>query len=311
MRGTSPRMTENTGQQRPSQRRPEIPQLREEPELQEPAEIGDAFGAAGARLAADDALDGRDMAEAPLAEEILEIDQLLAELVDVPMAFGVAIGGDPRRLDRFVRAVALAPIAVERVAIDREAAAREEADRFVIEARRMEEIFERAMGLGPMTIGSQHLALLVAEQELDRAILEGLKSRGVAERVAEIEILARRQGREHVPGLDELRHDAAHPRQHLEGGRQIIVLDAEDRRLQLMDHQLHPELGRLMLDDEEHLVVIGRERLLRVEQAVEMEIIAIAHLAAEIGVGAAGGRFGLAAPCQGSSPSAQVTAARR
>ena len=36
-----------------------------------------------------------------------------------------------------------------------------------------------------------------------------------------------------------------------------------DRRAQLVEHQLHPQLGGLVLDDEQHLVVVRRERVLR------------------------------------------------
>ncbi len=51
-----------------------------------------------------------------------------------------------------------------------------------------------------------------------------------------------------------------------------------DRCAQLVDHQLHPQLGDLMLHDEQHLVVVRRlaQRLLR-EQPVELEIAAVAR----------------------------------
>jgi hypothetical protein len=62
-----------------------------------------------------------------------------------------------------------------------------------------------------------------------------------------------------------------------------------DRRAQLVDHQLHPQLGDLMLDDEEHLVVPrrlagrARQRLLRVEQPVEAQVAAVGEAIAQIG----------------------------
>ena len=37
-----------------------------------------------------------------------------------------------------------------------------------------------------------------------------------------------------------------------------------------------------MLDDEEHLVVVGRQRCLRVENAVETQIVAVTHRPREI-----------------------------
>ena len=46
------------------------------------------------------------------------------------------------------------------------------------------------------------------------------------------------------------------------------------RRAQLVKHELEPELGRLVLDDKEHLVVVLglAERPLRGEQVVETEV---------------------------------------
>jgi hypothetical protein len=123
--------------------------------------------------------------------------------------------------------------------------------------------------------------------------------------VTEVEVFARRQGGQHVPCLDELRHDAANARQHLEGRRQVVVSDMSDRRLELVNGQLHPQLGRLVLDDEEHLVVVAGQRMLRIEQPVEMQIVAIAHLTAEIGMCAAccrGAPRSFAPLCQGPLP---------
>jgi hypothetical protein len=42
-------------------------------------------------------------------------------------------------------------------------------------------------------------------------------------------------------------------------------------RAELVDQQPDPELGRLALDDEEQLVVVPAERLLRGEQQVEAQ----------------------------------------
>ena len=66
------------------------------------------------------------------------------------------------------------------------------------------------------------------------------------------------------------------------------------RRAQLVQHQLHPQLGRLMDDDEQHLVMLVGDRVLAIEQLVEAQIVAIAHRRAEIDmrldVGIAAGR---------------------
>src|SRR3546814_17914302 len=54
---------------------------------------------------------------------------------------------------------------------------------------------------------------------------------------------------------------------------------------ELLDDQLEPELGGLVLDDEEHLVGMHRvaERMLRGEQRVEAEVVGIAHRGGEVG----------------------------
>src|SRR6185295_3634563 len=64
--------------------RSQIPQLREQADVEQLSEIRDTRRPAGARLPADDTLDGRHVAEAPLPEEVLEVDQLLPELVEIP-----------------------------------------------------------------------------------------------------------------------------------------------------------------------------------------------------------------------------------
>jgi hypothetical protein len=56
-----------------------------------------------------------------------------------------------------------------------------------------------------------------------------------------------------------------------------------DGRRKLVDHQLHPQLGGLVLDDEQHLVVVRRARLLRAEQAVEAEVAAVGSVGGKVG----------------------------
>ena len=95
-------------------------------------------------------------------------------------------------------------------------------------------------------------------------------------------VLGRRHRRQHVPGVDQLLHDPAHPGQHLERLRQFVARDAGDGRAQLVQHQLHPQLARLVLDDEQHLVVRRRQRVLRREHLVEVQVVAVGHVAAEV-----------------------------
>ena len=73
------------------------------------------------------------------------------------------------------------------------------------------------------------------------------------------------------------------PGEHLERRLQIVRDDPRARRAQLVDHQLEPELGRLVDHDEQHLVVAVRDRALTAQQAVELEIAAVGQLAREVG----------------------------
>ena len=73
--------------------------------------------------------------------------------------------------------------------------------------------------------------------------------------VAKGQVVRGRHGGEHIPGLNDLRLDARHPAQGLESHRRPIAANAVKGSVQLVNHELEPQLGRLMEDDEEHLVV--------------------------------------------------------
>ena len=121
----------------------------------------------------------------------------------------------------------------------------------------------------------EHRRVLVAEQELDRPVLRRLKPRRRAERRAKTLVLGRRQRFKHRPLLEQLFLDQLDPSEDLETGLERVDADGIARRLELVDHELHPELGNLMLDDEQHLVVTRRgaadcrHRLLRRQQPIE------------------------------------------
>ena len=87
--------------------RAQLPDLGEQDDVEHLPQVADAAGAAGAALEADHALDRRHVAEAPEPEHVLEVGQLLAELVQVPVRFRVAVDDEPGLLDAFVRHVGL------------------------------------------------------------------------------------------------------------------------------------------------------------------------------------------------------------
>ena len=76
-----------------------------------------------------------------------------------------------------------------------------------------------------------------------------------------------------------------HTSHTLERVRQVVVAQVGAGLVQLVHDQLHPELGRLMLDDEQEFVGVLRvaQRTLSRKQRVEIEVAAVAHPVAEVG----------------------------
>ena len=67
----------------------------EEPQLEQFREVGNAAGPARATLVADDSFDGLHVAEPPELELVVEIDELLGQLIQIPVLIGVVIHGEP------------------------------------------------------------------------------------------------------------------------------------------------------------------------------------------------------------------------
>ena len=82
--------------------------------------------------------------------------------------------------------------------------------------------------------------------------------------------------------------DVLDPRQPLERGGEVVGAQQRAGRAQLVDHQLEPQLARLVLDDEEQLVVLRRvaQRLLGRQQQVEAQVVAVGHRLREVALDA-------------------------
>jgi hypothetical protein len=76
-----------------------------------------------------------------------------------------------------------------------------------------------------------------------------------------------------------------HAIQDLDAARELVRLQALHRSIDLVQHELEPELRHLVLDDEQQLVVLRRagDGLLRAQQLVELQIGFVADLAARVG----------------------------
>src|SRR5665213_2750068 len=73
-----------------SQFRAHVPELREERDVEHLAEITHSDRAARPAFATDDALHRRHVSEAPLLKPVLEVDQLLHQLIGIPVPLQTA-----------------------------------------------------------------------------------------------------------------------------------------------------------------------------------------------------------------------------
>ena len=168
---------------------------------------------------------------------------------------------------------------------NREVEAGQQREEGVVHGRRCEQIAEQGVRLGLVGEHGQQVGVLVAEDELDRPVLERLEARRAGQRPAEFGVLARGEGGQHRPLLDERPLDVLHPGQALQSVAQLVVVQEAAGGPQLVEHKLQPELAGLVLDDEQQLVVVLRaaHRVLRVQQPVEIQVAAVGHRPAEIG----------------------------
>ena len=141
--------------------------------------------------------------------------------------------------------------------------------------------------LGSVAVRLHGDRVLVAQEELDHAVLVRLESRGAAQVAAERGVFRRSECGQHVPGLVELRHDPRHAREHLERRLKIVPAHLDGGGAKLVDDEFHPQLRGLVLHDEQHLVVVARAAL-RGQQVVQPEVVPVTHLALEIEPGAVG-----------------------
>src|SRR5688572_13836556 len=274
-----------------SHRRAHGPELREKPELEQLGQVSHPARAARTALVTDDPLHSLHVAEAPELELVIEVDELLGELVQVPVLLGVVVHGEPRRRDTLARDIWLTPVAVEILRRDLVAAPTQQAEALVVETRCPQCLFEPVVHLGRASIDFDGCRVLVAEQELEHPVLVRLEARGLAKLVAERRVVRWRHRREDVPGLRQLRLHAGHTREHLEGRSKHVAAHVIDRAGELVYAELHPQLGRLVDDDEKHLIVMKRLRALGRQHAVELQVFPVADRLAQVPVDALAFRF--------------------
>ena len=181
-----------------------------------------------------------------------------------------------------------APAPLQVLGRDCVAPAREIHQELVVQAGRLQHRLQAGMALGVMREHLQHRRVLVAQQKLDGAVLQRLEARRGPQQVAETHVFRGRQRLQHRPLLGQLAHHLLGAGQHLAALPDLVALEETDGGAKLVDHQLHPQLRDLVLHDEQHLVVVRRigDRVLRGQQAVQLQVAAVAHAAGKVGVDA-------------------------
>src|ERR1700761_25057 len=188
------------------------------------------------------------MAEPPELEVLLDVDELLAHLVGLPVGARVGVDLAEDAYDSIAARVGLRPVAFGRLLRDRIATTREIAEKLVVEARRLQRTLKVPVNFRVVLEDLNRRGVLVAEQEFDLAVLERLKARCVAEYAAKLHVLRRRKRFKHGPLFEELHLDKLHARENLQRRWQTIVAQMIDGRAELVDEQLHPEFGDLVLN---------------------------------------------------------------
>lgn len=167
-----------------SERGAHPPKFRKQFHLEHPAQVGHPACSAGPAFQPDHALDGGDVAEAPTAEVVLEIDASFRPVRKAPSAPGCTVDDGPD-LQRPLR---LLPVAVESRASAPPPARQGPRGR----ATRSASVVERGIlgepglqrlreDVGPVGVRAQHRRVAVACGIFDQPVLPGLEARGLAE----------------------------------------------------------------------------------------------------------------------------------
>ncbi|MCY1423661.1 hypothetical protein D9M71_393810 [compost metagenome] len=225
------------------------------------------------------------MAEAPLPERVFEIDEFLGQLIEVPITRRILVDHAPGGFDRGVMLRRAGWVTLETLRVDRQPGVGHQANRFVIQRRRGDGFFQFLQQLRPMGVGAQQRRALVTQDELDFTVLERLEARRLPQERPDRVVLGGRHGGQYRPRMHQLIKDSRDPRQHLEGRRQLTQPNVFAGGLELVQHQLHPQLGGLVLDDEQHLVMVRRQRVLGAENTPQVQVVAVAHGVGKIQLG--------------------------
>ncbi len=135
-------------------------------------------------------------------------------------------------------------------------------------------------------MNAEGVGVLVAEEEFDSSVLGALEPASVAEDVSELDIFAGGEGFEDGPLFVEHAEDVFDAGEDFEGGFEVVGFDLVDGGFEFVYDEFHPEFAGLVLDDEEHFVVVDgiAEGVLGREEFVEAEVAGIVESVFELGL---------------------------
>ena len=163
-------------------------------------------------------------------------------------------------------------------------AARQETQELVVQGRRLQRIGQQGLGSGVVIEQGYDRGVLVAQQKLHQPVLEGLKARCITKDVAKLHVFAGGQGFEHRPLRKQLLLNLLDPSEDFHARVGIIAGQMTDGGAQFMNDQLEPQLRGLMLNDEQHLIVVSgvAQGFLCVENTVQLEVLAVIQATVQI-----------------------------
>ena len=241
-----------------------------------PAQERHARRPAGAALVADDPLDGAQVAEPPGLEGLLDVDQLLARLVDVPLVLRVASRSPRRR--RPDRDAARAAASSRGRPDRRESRSPGDARKRRNSSYRLgacSALESCCCTSGSWSKTASIAAFLLPNRNSSSRYCADWKPDALPStcRNCAYSDGVRVASTDHCSVI--CRCTCLTLASRFSAGPRSSCGEQAARRAQLVDQQLDPQLGGLVLDDEQHLVVVIRERHLRVQQLVQVQVAGV------------------------------------
>ena len=141
-------------------------------------------------------------------------------------------------------------------------------------------------GLGRRIVGEDrhHVGVLVAEQELDLAVLRGLEARTGREERPDLGVLARRQGRQHRPLIGQGVLDVLDPGQPLRARGRVVVRSSAraERSSWIISFSHSSEVWCWMMKSSSSCCGGSLHGCWAESRSVEAQVVAVGHRSSEV-----------------------------